>query len=135
MNRLASAPEESISFGSSFVRMRNRVGSRPVQGSRYLRSTVIESSPEMDSNRSTTMLRSVLPDSRASDTIPSGLSISGWSPKFVAIPARVGAATLWRPRMPVSTRAMVPLPLRFGPTIRKIFCWRVSPPITYPKTS
>ena len=42
----------------------------------------------------------------------SSLSIRGESPKFVERLARVGAATLWAPTRPVSTRAIVPLPAR-----------------------
>ena len=34
MNRLASAPEESLNRGSSLVRIRNRVGSLPADGQR-----------------------------------------------------------------------------------------------------
>ena len=66
-NRLASAPEESENCGSSLVRIMNRVGSRPVHGSRYLRSTVIVSSPEIYSSRSTATMLSALAPSRASE--------------------------------------------------------------------
>ena len=38
MNLNASAPDESFSRGSSLVRIRNRVGSRPVHGFGYFRS-------------------------------------------------------------------------------------------------
>ena len=48
--------------------------------------------------------------------IASGLPISGCSPKFWVSPASVGAAVLWTPSSPVRTRAIVPLPERFGPT-------------------
>jgi len=67
MNREASAPEESVSFGSSLVRITNRLGTRPVQGSRYFRSIMSVSSPEIESSRSTTILLSALPESRASE--------------------------------------------------------------------
>ena len=67
--------------------------------------------------------------------LPRGLSISGCKPKSLPSPAIVGAATLWFPSRPVKTRPMVPFPLRRGPTSKKIFCRRVSPPRMYPKIS
>src|SRR5216684_4408863 len=107
MNLDANAPDESLSRGSSFVMMTNRVGSRPVHGSLYLRSTVKLSSPDTDNSRSTTILLSALLERRASDTSARGLPVSGDSPKFVERLAKVGAATLWLPSNPVSTRPMV----------------------------
>ena len=94
MNLDASAPEASVNRGTSFVRITNLVGSRLVQGSRYFRSIVIESSPEMESNRSTATDPSARVDRRASEIRPSGQPISGDSPKFVVNDASVGAATL-----------------------------------------
>ena len=41
-------------------------------------------------------------------------------------PANVGAHAFTLPSKAISTRPMVPLPDRFGPTSRKIFCCRVS---------
>ena len=88
MNLDASAPEASVNRAPSFVRITNLVGSRPVQVSRYFRSIVIESSPEMESNRSTATDPSAL-DRRASEIRPSGQPISGDSPKFVVNVASV----------------------------------------------
>ena len=70
-----------------------RAGSCPVHGSRYLRSMVSVSSPEIDSSRSVTMLVLSLLLSRASEMIATGLPITGDSPKLVPMPARVGPAT------------------------------------------
>ena len=69
---------------------------------------------------------SARPPSRASDMMATRLPISGASPKFVPRPASVGAAQLCDPEQASSTRAMVPLPLRFGPISANAFCWRVS---------
>jgi hypothetical protein len=66
-------------------------------GSRYLRSTVSVSSPEIDSSRSTTTFESARVDRRASEISASGLPMSGDRPKFVARLARVGPATLCGP--------------------------------------
>ena len=109
-NRLASAPEESVKRGSSFVRIMNRVGSRPVQGSRYLRSIVSESSPEIESSRSTAIVLSARAPRRASEMTARGFPTSGCSPKFWVRLASVGAAVLCTPSSPVRTRAIVPLP-------------------------
>ena len=58
--------------------------------------------------------------------IASGFPIKGATPKFVVKLASVGAATLCAPKSPVVTRAIVPLPERFGPSYRNIFCCDVS---------
>ena len=69
--------------------------------------------------------------SRASETIASGLPISGLSPKLVFIDANVGPGTLRRPPISaVSIRAMVPLPRRIGPTSISIFCMSSRPDST-----
>ena len=99
-NLLASAPEESVNRGSSFVRIMNRVGSRPVHGSRYLRSIVIVSSPEIESSRSTAIRLSARVPRRASETTASGFPISGCRPKFWRQAASVGPATLCMPEQP-----------------------------------
>ncbi len=75
----------------------NRVGSLPVHGSRYFRSTVSVSSPEIESSRSTAIEVSAAIPSRASEMTASGLPMSGCSPKFCARLASVGAATLCAP--------------------------------------
>jgi len=62
-----------VNLGISFVRIRNRVGSGPVQGSRYLRSTVIVSSPEIESSRSTAVMLSTRVPRRASEITANGL--------------------------------------------------------------
>jgi hypothetical protein len=83
----------------------------------------------------TTIFESAFVESLASEMRASGLPISGWSPKFVERLANVGAATWCAPSNPVSTRPMVPLPPRFGPTMRNTFCSVVSPPSRLPKIS
>jgi hypothetical protein len=55
-NLPAIAIDASPSCGSSFEQSISRVGSFPVHCSRYLRFTVNESSPEIESSRSTTTL-------------------------------------------------------------------------------
>lgn len=52
--REASAPDASLSLGSSFVPITIRVGNVPVHASRFLVSIAIVSSPLIDSRRSTT---------------------------------------------------------------------------------
>jgi hypothetical protein len=83
----------------------------------------------------TTIFESAFVESLASEMRASGLPISGWSPKFVERLANVGAARWCAPSNPVSTRPMVPLPPRFGPTMRNTFCSVVSPPSRLPKIS
>jgi hypothetical protein len=56
----------------------------------------------------------------------SGLPVSGARPNVVCKLASVGFTTLSRPTSGVSTRAMVPLPERRGPTMNRIFCCEVS---------
>ena len=74
----------------------NRDGSLPVHWSRYLRLTVIVSSPEIASSRSTTVAVS-RPLSRASEMTASGLPSSGASPKSLPRLDSVGPATLSGP--------------------------------------
>ena len=76
-NLPASAPDESVKRGSSFVRIMNRVGSLPVHGSRYFLSMVSTSSPEIERSRSTAIMLSDLAARRASETTASGFPISG----------------------------------------------------------
>ncbi len=68
--------------------------------------------------------------SLASETMATGLPSSGDNPKLVARLASVGPQTFPRPRSWVSTRAMVPLPDRIGPTITIIFWMSVRPDST-----
>ena len=105
--------------GSSLVRMAKRVGRRPVQAGMNLRSMVSASSPEIDSSRSVMAAWSLRPPRRASVMKASGLPISGSRPNCVCRLASVGLATLSRPTSAVSTRAMVPLPDRRGPTTKE----------------
>ena len=110
-------------MGSSFVRIMNRVGSRPVHGSRYLRSIVIVSSPEIESSRSTaTMLVGRERRAARRRSSPAASRSAAAARSSVVSPASVGAAVLWAPSRPVRTRAIVPLPDRFGPTSMNIFC-------------
>ena len=125
-NRPASARLESVSQGVSFVSRTSRVGSWPVQYEVFLRLHERVSSPESDSSRSVTTDRSLLADSRASPTIASGLPISGSRPKDSARLASVGPTVFSTPIKRRSTRAMVPLPERGGPTSSRILCWLVS---------
>jgi hypothetical protein len=126
MNRLASAPLASASRGSSFEMIMNLACSWPVHADKYFRSIVIASSPVIDSSRSAIACWSARPPSRASEIMATRFPISGARPKFVPSPVRVGATALSVPTSRVSTRAMVPLPERFGPMTRKAFCWLVS---------
>ena len=73
--------------------------------------------------------------SRASEMIATGFAIRSCKPKFEPKLDKVGPATLWRPRSRVSTRPIVPLPPRFGPTSMNIFCCVVSPETRYPNIS
>jgi hypothetical protein len=117
----ARAPDASMRPGNSLVRSTKRVGNLPVQAALYFRSIVRPSSPLMDSRRSVMAAWSCWRPKRASAITAAGLPISGWSPKLVASPASVGPATFSCPSMAVSVRAIVPFPLRRGPTINKIF--------------
>ena len=74
----------------------NRDGSLPVHWSRYFRFTVIVSSPEIASSRSTTTWLP-RPAIRASEMTASGLPISGASPKSPDRDDSVGPATLSGP--------------------------------------
>ena len=95
--RWAIVPLMSPKLGSSLLRMRNRVGSRPVHGSRYFRSTVSRSSPLTVSSRSTTACVSC-PASRASLMTASGLPSSGCKPKFWPRLSERRTARRWRGR-------------------------------------
>ncbi len=102
------------------------MSSLPVQGSRYLRSTVTLSSPVMASTRSATIEVSVLPLIRASEIVASRLPRKGIKPKFEPMLASVGEMQLYGPMTASRMRAIVPLPLRFGPISMNAFCWEVS---------
>jgi hypothetical protein len=91
-----------------------------------LRSTVSMSSPEMLSSRSTAIRLSARLESLASLMIATGFLISGAKPKLVVSPLSVGAAQLFLPSRPPSTRPIVPFPPRLGPAARNIFCRLVS---------
>ena len=92
-NRPTIAAEASPKWGSSLEMTMNRLGSLPVHWSRYLRLTVIVSSPEIASSRSTTT-GCLRPVSRASEITASGLPISGASPNSPPRLDSVGPATL-----------------------------------------
>ena len=117
--RPAKAPDESPSRGNSFVKIISRVGSVPVNGSRFLRSMVRQSSPLMLNSRSTTICESVRPPNRASETMARDFPIRGHSPKFVDRLARVGPQTFSLPIVARNTRLIVPLPDRRGPMTRE----------------
>jgi len=80
----------------------------------------------MDNSRSAIAAASVRLPSRASWIIATVFPSNGQNPKLVPRLDRVGPATLSGPINPRITRAIVPLPLRFGPTSIRIFCCRVS---------
>ena len=113
-NRLAIAPEASPNRGNSLDKIKNRDGSLPDHGSRYFLSTVSKSSPETDSNRSTTWWTCCRPVGHRRPRAR-GLPSSGDNPKLVPRLASVGPATLPLPSSAARTRAMVPLPDRVGP--------------------
>ena len=123
---VANAPLVSFSRGNSLEIKTNRVGSRPVQAGKCLRSIVWSSSPLIDKSDSTMAALSGRLESRASGKIATGFPIKGARPNGRASVAKVGLATLFAPTSALSTRAIVPRPDRLGPTIMSIFCWRVS---------
>ena len=61
-------------------------------------------------------------ETRMSDTSISCLPMSDSNPKSLPSALRDGLVQLSLPSIAVNTRPMVPLPLRGGPTIKKIFC-------------
>ena len=65
-------------------------------------------------------------ESRASGNTAIGLPMSAARPNGLASVPRVGLTTVLEPATALSTRAIVPRPDRFGPTIIRIFCCRVS---------
>src|SRR5262249_50783051 len=71
----------------------------------------------------------------ASAITASFLSISGQRPKSPVMLLRVWNVRFSLPSKSPSTKTSVPLPPRFGPTIKKIFCCRVSGVRQYPKIS
>jgi hypothetical protein len=91
--------------------------------------TVILSSPEIASSRSTTVLES-RPLRRASETIASGEPISGAMPKSPPRLDSVGPAMFSRPTIAARTRAIAPLPALVGPTTSMILCSCVRPLMT-----
>jgi hypothetical protein len=127
-NRPPIAELASVKRGSSLLITWIRVGSLPVYCSRYLRLTVIVSSPEIDSSRSTTT-PPPRPAKRASETVASDLFSSGASPKSADRLLSVGAAQFLRPSSRSKVRAITPLPARVGPTNSSILWWSRRPEI------
>ncbi|MBA3565798.1 MAG: hypothetical protein H0W31_02980 [Actinobacteria bacterium] len=78
--RPAIVPDASESCGSSFVRIRKRVESLPIQSGLNFRGTDSTSSPEIDNNRSTASVESDLVFRRASEIVASGLPTSSAIP-------------------------------------------------------
>ena len=109
--------------GSSLVSSRNRVESLPVQSGRYFRGMDNVSSPEIESNRSVMTALSDRPLMRASAMIAADLPIRMLSPNCSPMLASVGPQTLRAPSSRRTTRPIVPLPERFGPTSMAIF-WK-----------
>ena len=110
----------------------NRRGSFPVHWSRYLRLTVIVSSPLIDSSRSTTTC-APRPFRRASETTASVLPSSGARPKSPPRLDSVGPATFSLPTSAPRMRAITPLPARVGPTSSRILCRSSRPEIDVPE--